>query len=252
MIVELVCCSAEDCLLAETAGANRIELTGALEVGGLTPSYGMMEVARRLVSIPIYAMNRPRGGGFDYTEYEFETMLSDTNQMVNCKMDGMVFGVLTSDGEIDLARSGKLVQAAGSMLKIHHRAIDVCRDSFVALEKLIDLGFDRILTSGRENGSLEGADLLKRLHEKADGRIEIMPGGGITPENAQAVVDATGIQVVHLALFESLAETSCQNNPSISFSGLNVPPDGKRVRLDKTSINQMVNSLNTLYKTHQE
>jgi len=188
-------------------------------------------------------MNRPRGGGFDYTDDEFETMLSDTNQMVKCGMDGMVFGVLNASGEIDLVRCGKLVQAADSMLKIHHRAFDVCKDSFVALEQLIDLGFDRILTSGRENGSLDGADFLKRLNEKADGRIEIMPGGGITPENAKAVVEATGIDVVHLALFESLAETSCQNNPKISFSGLNVPPDGERVRLDEARINQMVKSL---------
>lgn len=241
MIIEIVCCAVEDCRIAEAGGADRIELCGGLEVGGMTPSIGMVEAALEATSLPLMIMIRPRGGGFDYTPDEFDTMLRDIERVRQIGAKGVVFGVLDATGAIDEARLGALVEASGSMETMHHRAFDVTPDPFVALEQIIAAGVTRLLTSGRKNTALEGAPLLKQLHERAGDRIEINPAGGIRPENAREVIAATGLPRIHLAPFHEVDETSCQNNRELSFSGVSSPPDGKRSVIQGDAVRQVRN-----------
>lgn len=194
--VEAVCCSAEDCIEAARAGAGRIELCSAIELGGLTPSLGLLRNAKERCPLPIMAMVRPRPGGFCYSEPEMETMLADLDALD--KADGFVFGVLTPDRRIDVAQCLRLVEAAGRREKVFHRAFDRVMDPLIGLETLIDLGFTRILTSGLSMTAEHGIEKLKLLIENAAGRIEIMPGGGVRPENVERIL-ATGCTSVHLA-----------------------------------------------------
>lgn len=183
MIVEAVCCSAEDCTAAASAGASRIELCTAIELGGLTPSLALLEQAKALCRIPIMAMLRPRAGGFVYTKSEVQTMSRDLDLLEAA--DGFVFGVLSDRHEIDVDACKVLCPQCGDREKVFHRAFDLLADPFDSLEKLIDLGFDRILTSGQARTAEEGITRLERLHEAAKSRIEILPGGGIRSTNAQ-------------------------------------------------------------------
>jgi len=201
-IVEIVCTSVRDCIDSARAGAGRIELCMTIEMGGLTPSAGLLENVKRSVPIPIMTMIRPRSGGFCYSETEFDTMLSDCDLLA--LSDGFVFGVLTADREIDAQRCKELVFACGKKEKVFHRAFDQLVDPIRSMELLIDLGFTRILTSGLAPSAEDGAGTIEMLIDAADGRIEIMPGGGVRPQNVQRILP-TGCKSIHLApLRESL------------------------------------------------
>lgn len=243
MTVEIVCCSAEDCRIATGAGAHRIELCGGLEVGGMTPSYGMIRAAVRATTLPIMVMIRPRGGGFDYTPDEFDTMLFDIEIARQEGAAGVVFGVLNSHGEIDRARLGELVAHAHELETMHHRAFDVVPEPWSAFEQIIEAGVTRLLTSGRKNTAWEGRELLTELHQRAAGRIEINPAGHIRAENARAIAEATGIPRIHLAPFEEVGEDSCSANPEISFSGVNPAPDGTRTRISGHDVKATIAAL---------
>lgn len=180
--VEAVCCTAEECLAAEQAGAARIELCCALELGGLTPSVGLLERARRLTRLPLMAMIRPRPGNFVYSPEEIRTMEADIARLDAA--NGFVFGVLTDEGDVDREACAHLVRRCGARDKVFHRAFDRARDPLRALDALIELGFTRVLTSGAAPNAVLGIPSLSALHERAAGRIEILPGGGIRPDNA--------------------------------------------------------------------
>lgn len=184
-------------LAAQEGGAYRVELCDNLLEGGTTPSYGQIALAKELLHIQVYPIIRPRGGDFVYSDLEFEIMKKD---ILNCKSlncEGVVFGILTDNGSVDLERCKLLVDLAYPMAVAFHRAFDVSNNLFKALEDIIGLGFERVLTSGGANTAIEGAGVLKTLLVRAAGRIEIMPGSGITEENVAPLIKSTGVKVVH-------------------------------------------------------
>lgn len=239
-LVEIVCCSADDCAVAANAGAHRIELCAALEVGGLTPSVGVLRAAKAATSLPIMAMVRPRAAGFYYSKREFESMLLDVLTFVDEGADGVVLGVLNSDGSLDVERCQELVRAAGSAQKVCHRCFDVTPDPFGAIETLIELGFTRVLTSGQKANCMDGLDLIRSLVERANGRIEILPGGGLRADDIPALISRTGVDQVHLAPFGVVEDLSTSGNPEIRYAGIAMPKEAMFSRIDGSAVGEIV------------
>lgn len=214
MILEICCADTESVGAALNGGADRIELCSALEAGGITPSAGLIGQAlwrsrRKLSPAAVNILVRPRPGDFLYSDKELTLCVEDTVFGVGAGVDGIVFGALTSDGDVDeyacariLEAIAKSKEAGQTVTTTFHRAFDLCRDPFAALETIIRLGFDRILTSGQAPGAEEGIPLLKRLADEAGDRISIMPGAGVTPSNIRRIVDETGVREVHASAKE--------------------------------------------------
>ena len=221
-LLEICCGSAQDAVTAAAAGANRVELCSALPLGGLTPSLGELEIAKKQ-GIRVMALLRPREGGFCYSETEFETMLYDAKNLLAHGADGLVFGVLHSDGTVDEERCEALCRSAGEKEKVFHRAIDVVPDWRAAFDCLIRLGFTRVLTSGQCPSAPEGADTIRAMREYAAGRLQILPGGGIKAHNAAALLQKTGCRQLHASLKSPCHDSSFGGNPLIRFNG--VPPE---------------------------
>jgi len=184
---------------AKDAGAHRAELCAALIEGGITPSRGMMREARKIPGIKIQVVIRPRGGDFLFDENEFEIMKADIDTAKAEGADGVVIGLLNPAGTIDEERSRELIARAKPSSVTFHRAFDMTPDPFEALETLIGLGVDRVLTSGQEPSVLEGLPLITELVRRAGDRIIIMPGGGITSRNVDRIVDAARPREIHFA-----------------------------------------------------
>lgn len=182
-VIEICLEDAVSVIAAEKGGADRVELCSDLFEGGLTPTIGTVRTVKRNTHIPFNCMIRPRGGDFCYSDIEFEVMKEDIRAFKAEGVNGIVFGILTPEGEVDMERSRELIELARPLSVTFHRAFDMTRDAFSSLEKLIDLGVDRVLTSGQEATVPEGADLLAELVEKAGDRIIVMPGCGITERN---------------------------------------------------------------------
>jgi len=180
-------------------GAARVELCANLVDGGTTPSWGMLTVLRKRTpqQLDINVIIRPRGGDFAYSEAEFAVMVKDIESAKDAGASGVVLGVLSPDGAVDVPRTKNLVEIANPMSVTFHRAFDVTRDPNEALEACIECGCDRILTSGMASSAMEGAPVIKRLVAAAKGRIVIMAGAGITVENVTEVLVATGVDEVH-------------------------------------------------------
>jgi copper homeostasis protein len=198
-MVQLEVCAngVNSALVAQQGGAYRVELCDNLLEGGTTPSYGQIALARKLLNIKLYPIIRPRGGNFLYSDLEFDVMKAD---VLSCKAlgcDGVVFGMLTAEGKVDVERCKALLEIAHPLPATFHRAFDEAADLFVALEDLISLGFERVLTSGGADTAVEGVDVLKKLVEAASNRIEIMPGAGVSPENVASLVNLTNARAVH-------------------------------------------------------
>jgi copper homeostasis protein len=183
--------------IAFAGGADRLELNSVLELDGLTPSLQTLAAVKETIPLPVIAMLRPRAGGFVYDEAEFAAMREDGRVLLERGADGLAFGFLTAEGAVDGPRTRELVQHAHPKESVFHRAFDRTSDPFGALETLIDLGVTRILTSGQQRTALDGTDLIRRLIERAAGRIEILPGAGISPENAPSLVARTGATQIH-------------------------------------------------------
>lgn len=197
MQVEVCAFSVESCLNAQQAGATRIELCGGLYEGGTTPSYGLIKRAREVTTLQLYVMIRPRGGDFCYDDEEFLVMKQDIELAKELGADGVVFGLLLPTGEVDEVRTAELVALAKPLQVTFHRAFDVAKNPFEALEAVIRTGAVRILTSGQENSALDGAELLTQLAKKAAGRIDLMAGSGVNVINAVRLAQ-TGVQALHL------------------------------------------------------
>ena len=193
---------------AVQGGAERIELCSALSLDGLTPSMGMVQhVRERFPGLKVHVLIRLREGNFVYNDHEVDVMARDIEAVLPWA-DGIVCGALTADGHIDLPAMRSLVAAAQGKPFTFHRAFDVCRDPFTALEKTIDLGCSRILTSGQQPSATQGIDLLRRLNERAAGRIIIMPGGGVNPGNACHILDSTGCHEIHASCSSGTGTTN--------------------------------------------
>jgi copper homeostasis protein len=165
--------------------------------GGTSPSAGLIKLARQSLSIKLYVMIRPRGGDFCYSDTEFDVMKEDIQTAKELGADGVVFGILNTDGSVDINRTKELVDLAKPLKVTFHRAFDVSAEPFEAMEAIIEAGCERILTSGQKNTAIEGRDLLKTLAEKAGNRIEIMAGAGVSAANAAQLLEA-GVHALHM------------------------------------------------------
>ncbi len=243
ILVEICCGSIDDALEAEQGGADRVELCSALFLGGLTPTLGTVIEAKAQMKIPIIAMIRPRGGGFCYTQAEMATMERDTALAVEHGADGIVFGILNSDGTVDIERSKRLRKLIGKGQAVFHRAFDVTPDPFKALDQLVELEVTRVLTSGQEDSVPEGIPLIKRLVEYAGKRIEVLPGGGIKPQHVRQVVEATGCSQIHLTAFKTQIDRSTQARPFVTFGGALFPPEDRFEVTDRDLVSRVVKTL---------
>lgn len=199
-VLELCVDSVASAFTAETGGADRIELCTALSKGGLTPSLGLLRNVRSKLNIPVHVMIRPRTGDFVYSDDDFAIMQEDIALAAQSGADGVVFGLLTSYGEVDIERTRALVKLSKPMQVTFHRAIDLTPDPFMALEAIIHTGADRILTSGGELNAMLGSVRIQRLVHAARGRVHVTVGGGIRRENLAELVQATGAKEWHTSL----------------------------------------------------
>ena len=217
--------SVESAVAAERGGAGRIELCSDLINGGLTPSYGMLRTVRAAVNIELMAMVRPRGGDFCYSDAEFLVMQEDLAAAKDAGADGVVFGLLSPDGTVDTARTKHLLELARPLPVTFHRAFDMTRDPFAALEQLAALRVARLLTSGQEPTALEGVDLIAELVRRAGRRLVVMPGGGITERNVGRIVSATGVTEVHFGCAVPAEGRMVFRNPRVFMGGALRPPE---------------------------
>ena len=245
ILVEVCCGSADDVIEAYKAGADRVELNSNLFHGGLTPTIGSLLVAKRKTGMKIMTMVRPRAGGFCYTDTEFTVAVEDAGQLLKNGSDGLVFGFLREDGTIDDRRTAILADIALSAGKeaVFHRAIDVVPDWKEALDVLIDLHITRVLTSGQEPDVFYGTETVKEMIEYAAGRIEILPGAGITQKNVRRIIDATGTNQIHIAAHRQLADTSVSNNRSIFYGGCLYPREDLFNMTDRETIHTIITGL---------
>lgn len=207
MIVEICANSFDSAKAAQDGGANRIELCTQLAVGGLTPSYSLIEKVKNELAIPIHVLIRPRKGDFCYTEQELNSMINDINFCKKIGCQGVVSGVLTTDLKIDLIAIQQLIKAANGMDFTFHRAFDCVNDPLKSLEQLIDLKIKRILSSGQKQTAFEGLSLLTEMKKLSKGKVEIMPGSGINTENA-IYFKENGVESIHLSATHQKKEKS--------------------------------------------
>ncbi len=212
--------SVESCIAAQEGGANRVELCAGIPEGGTTPSYGEIAMAREvLTTTRLHVIIRPRGGDFLYSPIEIKTMLKDIEMARRLGADGVVFGCLTANGEIDVPVMEQLMEASEGLSVTFHRAFDVCRDASKALEQIINLGCDRILTSGQQATAELGIPLLKELRERAKGRIILLAGCGVNEKNICRIAKETGIQEFHFSARESIKSGMEYKNEAVSMGG---------------------------------
>lgn len=244
ILLEVCCGSADDVIEAWKAGADRVELNSSLFHGGLTPSVGSLIAAKEIAPIPVMTMIRPRSGGFNYTPVEFRTALADADKLLEHGADGLVFGFLNPDGTVDETRTRELVALIGEKPSVFHRALDVTPDWKKALETLIHLGVKRVLTSGQAPNVFFALDTIAEMIRFAQGAIEILPGAGVTLENATRVAEATGAAQLHLARHLRVMDTSTSNNRDIFYGGALYPPEDSFEMIDRGYIASVRQRLN--------
>jgi copper homeostasis protein len=238
LVIEVCVDSVESALAAQQGGADRVELCDNLLEGGTTPSAGAIAVARERLSIGLHVIIRPRGGDFCYSDVEFEVMKRDIALAGQLGANGVVIGLLDRDGAVDLARSRALIELARPLSVTFHRAFDMARDPYQALEDLIGLGVDRLLTSGQEPSVLEGLDLIADLVRRAGDRIIIMPGGG-AERNIKKVVARSGVREVHVVGTTAVASAMRYRNERVFMGGELRPPEFTRLTTDPEKIAQL-------------
>ncbi|WP_158937766.1 copper homeostasis protein CutC [Burkholderia sp. S171] len=219
LLLEICAGSVTSCLAAQEGGASRVEFCDNLLEGGTTPSYGAIASAREKLRIQLNVIIRPRSGDFLYSDVEFEVMERD---IVACKklgVDGVVIGLLTADGDIDVVRTKALVELATPLPVTFHRAFDVARDPFKALEEVIKAGCNRLLTSGQEASAPEGAALISRLREAAGERLVVMPGAGVRLNNIARLVAETGCIEFHTSGRTPFASGMRYRNERVKMGG---------------------------------
>jgi len=217
ILVEVCVDSVGSAMAAERGGASRVELCSSQLEGGVTPSAGLIEKTRASVSLPVHVMIRPRGGDFCYDGYEFETMQRDIELAKSLRADGVVLGILTIEGRVNIPQTQELARLARPLAVTFHRAFDMTADLFQALEDLCSVGVNRVLTSGAEQTCLLGSRTIAQLVEKSQGRIVVMPGSGIKPENARRLVVETGANEIHVGLRTALPSPMQYRNPRVSM-----------------------------------
>jgi copper homeostasis protein len=246
VLLEVAVASVEDALAAQEGGADRLELNTALALGGLTPSLGLLMEVKAAVTLPVMVMIRPRSGGFAYSQADFQVMRRDADLALQHGADGLVFGILTEDGQVDTERCRQLLSQLGSCPAIFHRAFDVTPEPFLALEQLQELGFRRIMTSGQEEIAYNGAALIAALLQRAAGRIEILPAGGINRFTLADILIRTGCDQVHASLRRPRLDGSVRARPQIFFGGVCRPPEDRFETTNRDAVTGLRNLLDQI------
>ena len=243
ILLEICAASVDDCVAAERGGADRIELTCALMLGGLTPSLGLLREACAATNLPVIVIIRPRAAGFCYSPAEFTTMKRDAEIALAEGAAGIAFGVLTTTGTIDMERSREILRLATGRQVVFHRAFDVVPDPLTALKQLIDLGVTRVLTSGQEASAHAGAANIASYVRESAGRIEILPAGGINPSNAGELLRLTGCNQVHASASNINRDSSTSARPQVSFGGTIRPSEGEFTVTDSDGVAKLRRAL---------
>ena len=239
-MVEVCANGVESCLAAQEGGADRVELCAGIPEGGTTPSYGEIKVARRvLTTTRLHVIIRPRGGDFLYTDLEVERMAADIAVCRDLGVDGVVFGCLKADGTIDMEKNRYLMSCSEGMSVTCHRAFDRAADPVKALEDIIVLGFDRILTAGQQPKAIQGAELLASLNRQAAGRIILMAGSGVTEQNIRELHEATGLKEFHFSAREPQPSAMQYVNPNLYMGR----PGANEAALDYTTAQRVKNTI---------
>ena len=240
-IIEICANSARSCVEAEAGGAQRVELCAGIPEGGTTPSYGDIYMAKVLApNIDINVIIRPRGGDFLYTQPEIDVMLVDIEMVKQLKVHGVVFGCLTKQGNIDIDLMRCLIDAAKPLSVTCHRAFDVCRDPFMALEQLIELGCDRILTSGQQPDAVQGMPLIKELVKRAGDRIIVMPGCGVRENNIALIETETGAKEFHTSARGIVYSKMEYRNENVPMGSSVVTSEFETVQTDRDIVRRML------------
>lgn len=215
--VEIAVSDPESAFAAQTGGADRVELFSNWMEGGTTPSSGMIAVIREHLAIDLQVMIRPRGGDFFYSRDEFDVMKRDIAMAKSLGANGVVFGLVNLEGEVDMERTGELVETARPLSTTFHRGFDMCRDLPRALEDLIACGINRVLTSGGEAKASDGKRMLAELVRLAGNRISVMVGGSVREDNVRAILEETGAREIHAGLRSTTPSPMHFRNPKILF-----------------------------------
>ncbi|MCK6626819.1 MAG: copper homeostasis protein CutC [Anaerolineae bacterium] len=245
IVLEICIDSVESAIAAQEGGANRVELCANLLEGGTTPSAGTIALARKHIEIDLNVIIRPRGGDFLVSEIEFEVMKYDIEQAKQLGANGVVIGLLNADGSVDAARTAALVKLARPLSVTFHRAFDMARDPYEALETLISLGIDRVLTTGQESSALEGLDLITELVRQAANRIIIMPGlsSGVSEQTVRKIVSQSGAREIHTTASVSLDSGMTFRNPRSFMGGELRPPEFARMVTDARRVSEFVKAI---------
>jgi copper homeostasis protein len=239
ILIEVCANSVASALAGQRGGAARVELCAALIEGGLTPSPAVIEIAREQLHIQLNVLIRPRGGDFCYDEPEFAVMLRDIAFCKRAGVDGVVIGILHPDGKVDVERSRRLMEAARPMSVTFHRAFDMAVDPLRALDGVLSLGADRLLTSGQRGSAMEGRGLIAELVRHAGGRLIVMPGAGINDGNIRELIAVTGAREYHLSGQEKIDSRMTYRNPHV-FMGVPGLPEYEIGVTDEEKIRRVV------------
>lgn len=242
--LEICCYSAESAFLAEKAGAHRIELCDNFTEGGTTPSYATIKYAIENLKIPINVIIRPRGGDFLYSDMEFKIMKQEVLEMKKLGVNGIVFGILKSNGEIDIERTKEILELAHPLEHTFHRAFDMCQDHLKSLEQLKKLGVTRVLTSGGKNNAYDGIELLSKLVEAAENEIIIMPGSGINENTIGEILRQTGALEFHSSAKTFISSAMNYFNPDIKMGKATNIDEYKKLSVNTEQIKKMIKILN--------
>lgn len=246
--LEICTYSIESCLAAVNGGADRVELCASMPEGGTTPSMAMMEYARNNLPIDVMVMIRPRGGDFLYSDIEFEIMKRDIEICKQIGVTGVVFGILTADGNVDIKRNKILLNTAGNMQTCFHRAIDMTSDYEKAAKDIADLGFTRILTSGARNKALDGVEDIKKISYLVGNKIEIMAGSGVNPDNMKKIYEIASPSAFHFSAKKTIQGGMLYHNPIVSMGGVGEISEYDIIRSDEEEIKRAANIIRALQK----
>jgi len=239
VVLEICADSVESALAAERGGAHRIELCSNLVEGGVTPSAGLISTSRSKLAISLFVMIRPRGGDFCYSEDEFESMRRDVQTAKQLGADGIVFGILTEDGRVDVVRTRHLVELARPLQCTFHRAFDMSHDLERSLQEILEAGANRVLTSGGEQKVENGMEIIAGLIRASGGRIAVMAGGGITESNVHRIITHSGAREVHASVQAHRPSPMRHRNEKISM-GLIKGREYDRVVVLQTKVQRLL------------
>jgi len=245
IVLEVCANSVDSAIAAQEGGAYRVELCDNLYEGGTTQSMAAIELTRHLIDIKLNVLIRPRGGDFCYNNAEFEIMRRDIIHAKNIGVDGIVIGILTKDGHIDVSRLSKLLKAAGTLPITFHRAFDMAKEPFVALKQLIDLGIKRILTSGQQNKAIDGTDLIAELVKQANNKIIIMPGSGVDVGNAKELINKTKVTEIHASCRKKIDSVMTYRKDNIYMGGFRGIPEYAHYITDSELVKELIENINS-------